>query len=245
MGGTLKSENEAEAYQQEMEDLKQGDVARHRLTVMFSATMPTEVEQMAQKYLRHPVVVSIGDKDSSKNKRIVHKIIFLSSPAQKENALREQIANPRFAREKVLVFVNEKKHAEKVGRIVERAGRSCVVLHGGKSQEERETNLETFRRGGVVMVATDVAGRGLDIPDVAHVINYDMPSRSLDSFTHRCGRTARAGKEGYATSFITDEDEAIMAPLKAYLENTGSEVPSRLARHPAASGAGGQHGVMY
>jgi ATP-dependent RNA helicase DDX23/PRP28 len=78
--------------------------------------------------------------------------------------------NPRFLREKVIVFVNEKRHADKVGKIVERAGRQCVVLHGGKTQEQREENLEVFRKGGVVMVATDVAGRGLDIPDVAHIM---------------------------------------------------------------------------
>ena len=88
-----------------------------------------------------------------------------------------------------------------------------------------------------MLVATDVAGRGLDIPDVSHVINYDLPTRSIENYTHRIGRTGRAGKEGLATSFITDEDEGIMAPLKAYLESTGNQVPDRLARHPAAKGA--------
>lgn len=76
--------------------------------------------------------------------------------------------------------------------------------------------------------------------------NYDLPTRSIDNYTHRIGRTGRAGKEGNATSFITDEDEGIMAQLKAYLETTGSEVPSRLARHPAASSAATRHGnVMF
>jgi len=235
MGGALKSENEAETYQQEMEDLKAADVAKHRLTAMFSATMPLEVEKIAKKYLRHPAVISVGDKDSGKNARITQKIVFLSSPSQKEKALASLIRDPRFVREKVIVFVNEKKHADGVGRMVERSGRQCVVLHGGKSQEQREENLEKFRRGGVVMVATDVAGRGLDIPDVAHVINYDLPTRSIENYTHRIGRTGRAGKVGLATSLITEEDEGIMAPLKSYLESTGNEVPDRLARHPAAN----------
>jgi ATP-dependent RNA helicase DDX23/PRP28 len=234
MGGQLKSEIESEAYQQELEDLKKGDLPRYRLTAMFSATMPPEVERMAKQYLRHPAMISIGDQDSSKNNRIVQRIIF-TTPNQKENALREIVMNPRFLRDKVIVFVNEKKHADGVGRMVERFGRPCVVLHGGKSQEQREENLAAFRKGGVVLVATDVAGRGLDIPDVAHVINYDLPTRSIDSYTHRIGRTGRAGKEGYATSLITDEDEGIMPALKAYLENTGSPVPDRLARHPAAN----------
>lgn len=214
MGGLLKSENEAEAYAQEEQDRIEvpTGLPRHRLTAMFSATMPLEVERMAKRYLRHPAVVSIGDQDSVKNARITQRVIYLSSPTQKENALREQILNPRFIGEKVIVFVNEKKHADGVGRIVERCGRQCVVLHGGKSQEQREENLATFRRGGVVLVATDVAGRGLDIPNVAHVINYDLPSRSIDSYNHRIGRTGRAGKEGFATSFLTDQDEGIMAP---------------------------------
>lgn len=162
MGGSIKSEKEDETYQQEMEDLKQGGLARHRLTAMFSATMPLEVERMAKQYLRHPAIVSIGDPDSSgKNARITQRVLFLSSVAQKEKALRDLLLDPRFVREKVIVFVNEKRHADQVGRLVDRImGRPCVVMHGGKTQEQREEGLERFRRGGVVMVATDVAGRG-------------------------------------------------------------------------------------
>ena len=239
MGAKLKSEDETEAYRQEREDLEilGKAVPSHRLTAMFSATMPSEVERIAKRYLRHPVVVSVGDQDSGKNARITQRVLFLSSPGQKENTLRDLLrrAHPN---EKIIVFVNEKKHADGVGRVVEKSGRQCVVLHGGKTQEQREENLAMFRRGGVVLVATDVAGRGLDIPDVNQVINYDLPTRSIDNYCHRIGRTGRAGKEGIATSFITDEDEGIMAPLKQYLESTGMPVPDRLARHPAASGTG-------
>ena len=108
------------------------------------------------------------------------------------------------------------------------------------TEEQREENLGLFRRGGVVLVATDVAGRGLDIPDVHQVINFDLPTRSIDNYCHRIGRTGRAGKEGLATSFITDEDEGIMAQLKTYLESTNSDIPDKLARHPAASAGGGE-----
>eukprot|EP00580_Thalassiosira_gravida_P001483 CAMPEP_0201602866 /NCGR_PEP_ID=MMETSP0492-20130828/3474_1 /ASSEMBLY_ACC=CAM_ASM_000837 /TAXON_ID=420259 /ORGANISM="Thalassiosira gravida, Strain GMp14c1" /LENGTH=821 /DNA_ID=CAMNT_0048066499 /DNA_START=308 /DNA_END=2773 /DNA_ORIENTATION=- len=235
MGGKLKSEDETEAYRQEREDLERlgKAVPSHRLTAMFSATMPSEVERIAKRYLRHPVVVSVGDRDSGKNSRITQRVIFLSSPGQKDSALRDLLRRSHH-REKIIVFVNEKKHADGVGRMVENAGRQCVVLHGGKTQEQREENLGIFRRGGVVLVATDVAGRGLDIDDVQQVINFDLPTRSIDNYCHRIGRTGRAGKEGLATSFITDEDEGIMAPLKQYLESTGSQVPDRLARHPGA-----------
>ena len=249
MGGLLKSEVEEEAYRQEELDRQaqegQGALPRHRLTAMFSATMPLEVERMAKRYLRHPAVISIGDQDSSKNHRIVQKILFLSNPSQKEKALRDLILDPRFLREKVIVFVNEKKHADGVGRMIERFGRPCVVLHGGKSQEQREDNLAKFRAGGVVLVATDVAGRGLDIPNVAHVINYDLPTRSIDSYNHRIGRTGRAGKQGLATSLLTDEDEGIMAPLKQYLESTGQPIPDKLARHPAANANTAQGNLIY
>jgi len=241
MGGLLKSENEKEAYEQELTDLKNLaiSVPIHRLTAMFSATMPPEVQRMAKRYLRHPAIVSVGDQDSGKNQRITQKVIFLSSPKMKERALRDVLQNQVRPEDRVIVFVNEKKHADFVGRIVERIPRRCVVLHGGKSQDQREENLDAFRRGGVVLVATDVAGRGLDIKDVKHVVNYDVPTRSIDNYCHRIGRTGRAGQQGIATSFVTDEDEGIMAALKGYLESTGSPVPDRLARHPAASSGAG------
>lgn len=234
MGGLLKSDDESLAYKQEKEDIINiiNGVPKHRLTAMFSATMPPEVESIAKSYLRHPAIVTIGDHDSGKNNRITQNIIFLSSTHMKENALRDMLLNTR-TDDKVIVFVNEKKHADGTGRMVERIGRRCVVLHGGKSQEQREENLDIFKRGGVVLVATDVAGRGLDIPDVKHVINYDMPTRSIDNYCHRIGRTGRAGKMGIATSFITDEDEGILPSLVLYLESTGAHVPERLANHPS------------
>jgi len=236
MGGTLKSENELETYKQEELDLTNSDgLPQHRLMSMFTATMPLEVERIAKQYLRHPAIISIGDQDSSKNARIVQRVVYLSSPSKKESALRDLILNPRYLREKVIVFVNERKNADGVGRMVERIGRPCVVLHGGKSQDEREEKLLRFRQGGVVLVATDVAGRGLDIPNVAHIINYDLPTRSIDSYSHRIGRTGRAGKEGMATSLMSNEDEGIMAALKNYLQATGNPVPEKLARHPAAN----------
>jgi len=220
------------------ENNKRGEIPKHRVTAMFSATMPIEVEQMAKKYLRFPAVISVGDKDSRKNARIQQNIIYVGNPLKKEAALRKLILDPRFMREKVLVFVNEKKHCEGVARQIERIGRRCVVLHGGKTQEEREKALNQFRQGGVILVATDVAGRGLDISNIAHVINYDLPARSIDSYSHRIGRTGRAGKEGVASSLLSDDDEGIMAPLKAYLLSTGSYVPDKLHNHPALNGGG-------
>lgn len=108
------------------------------------------------------------------------------------------------------------------------------MLHGGRSQDQREETLERFRNGEYkVLVATDVAGRGLDIPDVSHVVNYDCPSKIV-SYCHRIGRTGRAGKFGVAITFITDDDTEIMHSLKEYLESTSAVVPQQLAHHPSA-----------
>ena len=169
-------------------------------------------------------------------------MLFLNSPKQKVAALSDILKNTR-SDEKVIVFVNERKHADGVGRMVENAGKRCVILHGGKAQDQREENLETFRRGEVVLVATDVAGRGLDIPNVGHVINFDMPQRSIDNYSHRIGRTGRAGKEGLATSFITEEDSSIMQALVQYLENTDQRVPDRLKRHPSVTVGGSNQNI--
>jgi ATP-dependent RNA helicase DDX23/PRP28 len=200
-----------------------------------------------KKYLRNAAIVSIGGQDEGKNARITQRIVYLSHPSQKEKALRDILDNnskqrrhyPNYhSMDKILIFVNEKKHADGVSRIVERiiaAGRNgVVVLHGGKTQEQREEALDSFKRGGVIMVATDVAGRGLDIPNVTHVINYDLPQRSnIDAYCHRIGRTGRAGKDGFATSFLTDEDESIMPALVSYLKQTKNHIPDRLAKHPS------------
>ena len=113
------------------------------------------------------------------------------------------------------------------------------MLHGGRSQDQREDTLEQFREGKIqILVATDVAGRGLDIPDVSQVFNYDVPSK-IAPYCHRIGRTGRAGKYGVATSFLTENDTEIMYDLKAYLESCGSPVPQQLAKHRAAQQAVG------
>lgn len=132
------------------------------------------------------------------------------------------------------MFVNAKKQGDVIGRYLDSLNIHSGVLHGGRSQDQREETLESFRKGEIqVLVATDVAGRGLDIPDVSHVYNLDCPSK-IDSYCHRIGRTGRAGKHGIATTFLTDADTEIMYELKNYLEATDAVIPIQLARHPAA-----------
>jgi ATP-dependent RNA helicase DDX23/PRP28 len=252
MGGLLKSEDEEQAELQLKEAAAALATAANssssssssgsngslsskgifRVTAMFSATMPPEVEQIARTYLRHPVLVRIGDQDSGKNKRIEQRVMFVPE-AQKGSKLMEELRRLSTV-DKVIVFVNSKKQGDSLGKYVENQGYRAGILHGGRSQAQREETLEMFRRGEVtVLVATDVAARGLDIPDVSQVFNYDCPNK-IQSYCHRIGRTGRAGKFGTATTFLTEGDTDVMYDLKHYLEQTDTPVPSQLAHHAAA-----------
>lgn len=248
MGSLLKSENEEEMEQQ-ISLAVEGKDHRYRVTTMFSATMPAEVERLAKTFLRHPAIVKIGDEDSGKNKRIDQRVMFLNA-GKKKGKLVELLGGivrdqPKSRKEKavdgpkVIVFVNIKKECDVVAKMLATSGFRITVLHGGKSQDQREESLKGFREGYCdVLVATDVAGRGLDIPDVTHVINYDLPSK-IQAYTHRIGRTGRAGKDGIAISLLTDDDEDIMYDLKQYLTATDMPVPQELANHPSAKAAPG------
>lgn len=248
MGSLLKSENEEEMEQQLTLSASVKD-HRFRVTSMFSATMPVEVERLAKTFLRHPAIVKIGDEESGKNKRIDQRVLFMKA-SKKRDKLMEVLGDilrgqPRSRKEKVvdgqkvIVFVNIKKECDMVFKAVSSEGFRATILHGGKSQDQREESLRGFREGYCdVLVATDVAGRGLDIPDVTHVVNYDLPSK-IQNYTHRIGRTGRAGKEGIAISFLTDGDEEIMYDLKQYLAATDMPVPNELASHPSAKAAPG------
>ncbi|CAM9318730.1 unnamed protein product [Scytosiphon promiscuus] len=238
MGGTLKADDAELAYQQEKKAKQAKNAADLvRVTAMFSATMPPAVEKMAKKYLRHPAVVQIGDEDTGKNRRIDQRVLWMTEAQKKTKVV--ELLRAHDKDDRVLVFINTKKNADMLGRQLEQAGFSTVVLHGGKTQDQREENLESFRDGVyTVLVATDVASRGLDIPDVKEVINYELPSK-IETYCHRIGRTGRAGKDGIATSFLTEHDEEIMFGLKEYLQSTESHVPQQLVKHNAAQAAVG------
>mmetsp|Transcript_8333 Transcript_8333/g.25818 ORF Transcript_8333/g.25818 Transcript_8333/m.25818 type:complete len:758 (-) Transcript_8333:284-2557(-) len=236
MGGLLKSEDDTELARQEQAVLD--GAACYRITAMFSATMPPPVERLAKLFMRKPAIVAIGDDDSNKNKRITQTVLYLSDAAKK-NALVDLLRRKK-PDDKYLVFCNEKKAVDAVGKLVHAAAIRCAVIHGGKSQDQRELTLDNFKKAiCTVLIATDVAGRGLDIPNVACVVNYDMPLK-IDNYCHRIGRTGRAGKDGTAVTFLTDADEAIFYELRQYLEQTDSDIPNALDRHPAAHAKPGE-----
>ncbi|KAM7259182.1 hypothetical protein ACFE04_014923 [Oxalis oulophora] len=202
----LKPENEDE----ELEEKR-----IYRTTYMFSATMPPAVERLARKYLRNPVVVTIGTAGKATDLITQHVIMVKES----EKLSRLQRLLDEMGDKITIVFVNTRKTADMVSRNLMYPMRRYHVttLHGGKSQDKRENILLGFRLGVLnVLVATDVADRGIDIPDVAHVINYDMP-RSIKIYTHRIGRTGRAGKIGVASTFLTLHDSDVCNDLKQML----------------------------
>lgn len=135
---------------------------------------------------------------------------------------------------RAIVFVNTKRQCDVVFGQLESMGFRCTVLHGGRNQEQRETSIKGFRDDSFnILIATDVAGRGIDVPDVALVINYDMPN-NIEAYTHRIGRTGRAGKKGTAITFLTGGDSEVFYDLKRLLEESKAQVPGELARSEAA-----------
>ncbi|KAF3772249.1 DEAD-box ATP-dependent RNA helicase 21 [Nymphaea thermarum] len=217
----LKPENEDE----ELDEKK-----IYRTTYMFSATMPPAVERLARKYLRNPVVVTIGTAGKATDLITQHVIMLKES----EKMSRLQRLLEELGDKTAIVFINTKKAADTLAKHLDKVGYRVTTLHGGKTQEHREISLEGFRnKRFTVLVATDVAGRGIDIPDVAHVINYDMPN-NIEMYTHRIGRTGRAGKTGVATTFLTFGDSEVFYDLKQMLVQSNSPVPPELARHEAS-----------
>jgi ATP-dependent RNA helicase DDX23/PRP28 len=223
----LKSENEDEILQQEL-SAKAGN-RKFRVTQMFSATMPPAVERMARQFLRHPSIISVGDPGHAK-KDIDQQLEFISE-AKKKKRLEELLVG---AEPPIIVFVNQKKAVDVLAKSLDNSGYRVCSIHGGKSQEQREWAMNSFKEGRYdILVATDVAGRGLDIEGVQQVINFDMP-KTIEDYTHRIGRTGRAGNKGVAKSFLTPEDSEIFYDLCEFLKGSSQLVPPELANHPAA-----------
>ena len=194
---------------------------------MFSATMPQAVSNLAKTYLHQPVYVQIGDVDSMKNRRIVQNVIMVK---QKQKLSKIQDILRRNARVPAIVFVNARKSADLLARDLRNSGVRCSEYHGGHSQDARELALQSFKDGAHnVLIATDVAGRGLDVKGVMLVVNYDMSS-NIEKYTHRIGRTGRAGKTGTAVTLLTQEDEKVFEELSNYLTSTKSVIPRELTQ---------------
>lgn len=211
----------------------------YRTTVMFSATMLPAVERLAKKYLRRPVRVTIGSAGKATDN--VTQRVIMSKENEKPKFLERELGNIEYG-SRIIVFANTQVKCEQVLRSVENLGYSAVMIHGKKTQEQREDAIKGFREDPPrysVLVATDVAGRGIDVPNVALVINYDMPN-TIEAYTHRIGRTGRAGRKGTAVTLITNSDADVFYDLKKFLEESKAVVPRELERHEASREKGGR-----
>ncbi|KAJ7740697.1 P-loop containing nucleoside triphosphate hydrolase protein [Mycena maculata] len=206
---------------------------RTRVTTLFSATMPAAVERLARKYLRKPAVITIGEAGRAVD-TVEQRVEFVSGDEKKKQKLLEILNSGMYA-SPIIVFVNQKKTADMVAKDLARANWSAATLHSGKNQEQREASLQSLRNGDCdVLVATDLAGRGIDVQDVSLVINFQMAS-TIEAYVHRIGRTGRAGKQGIAITFLTNDDDEVMYDLKNEISKSPvSKVPLELAKHEAA-----------
>lgn len=206
---------------------------KYRQTTMFSATMPTAVERLAKKYLRRPAVVTIGTAGQAVE-TVEQKVEMISGEEKKKIRLMELLNSGQYA-PPIIVFVNQKKNVDLLARTVNKSGYHAVTLHGSKSQEQRELALAQLKEGNAdILVATDVAGRGIDVKNVSLVVNFDM-AKNIEDYTHRIGRTGRAGQSGTALTFLSSTDTDVMYDLKQMLSKSSlSKVPPELANHEAA-----------
>lgn len=183
-----------------------------RQTLLFSATMPAEIRSLTNDLLLHPVYVEIGHVAPAMT--VSHKFYPVQTE-QKTALLKDILAKTQT--QSVLVFTRTKSRAKSLAEQLNRIGHKVTSLHGNLTQPKRQQSLDGFRDGRyVVMVATDIAARGIDVTRISHVINYDMPA-TADAYTHRIGRTGRAAKTGDAFTFITGQDGDLLRSLKKLL----------------------------
>lgn len=170
---------------------------KNRHTLFFSATLSSDIEKLIGEFLRTPVRISVKTRDTSKN---VDQDVVKVGGKDKLTLLHELLTQKEFS--KVLIFGRTKHGVEKLSKVLAQKGFKAESIHGNKTHGRRQQALGAFKKSHIqILVATDVAARGLDIPDITHVINYDIPA-THDDYVHRIGRTGRGGKKGKALTFI-------------------------------------------
>jgi ATP-dependent RNA helicase RhlE len=190
----------------------------YRQTLLFSATMPPEVEALARKYLRQPIVVQVGRRTSAAT--TVQHFVYPVARTRKSELLAQLLTERTL--DSVLVFTRTKHGADRVVRHLEHAGVHATALHADKTQAQRTSALEQFKEGSIrVLVATDIAQRGLDISGISHVINYDVPQQ-VEDYIHRIGRTGRADASGDAYTFMSPDEIAMVRMIERVL---GAPIP--------------------
>jgi len=209
---------------------------RQRQTVLFSATMPQKFQDFAKTTLVQPLLVNVG-RAGAANLDVIQEVEYVKKEAKVVYLLEclQKTAPP------VVIFCERKGDVDEIHEYLLVKGVEAVSIHGGKDQEERNEAIKLYKDGVKdVLVATDIAAKGLDFPDIQHVINFDMPSE-IENYVHRIGRTGRCGKTGVATTFINkDVEESILLDLKHLLIEAKQRVPPVL-QVTGASPAPTQH----
>tara|TARA_Y100000588_G_scaffold358386_1_gene416487 strand:+ start:387 stop:1694 length:1308 start_codon:yes stop_codon:yes gene_type:complete len=210
-----------------------------RQTMMFSATMPKQIRALANDFLKKPIEISVAPS-ARPIELIDQKVIFINHSAKRAKLITLLSSNDV---ERAIVFVRTKRGADRVHILLEKAGLSAMAIHGNKTQNQREKALSSFKSGQAkILVATDIAARGIDVDDVSHVINFELPNVP-EAYVHRIGRTARAGKTGIALSMcdptekglLRDIEKLTRVPLTIDTDNSDSNIEVRQNNKPGIS----------
>lgn len=204
------------------------NVPTRRQTMMFTATWPKEVRRMAQDFFQDPVEIRIGNADELQaNADIEQKVIICSTMRDKETQLCNTLRN---ADGQVIIFTKTKKMCDQLSRSLDRMGVKCEAIHGDRDQRERDIALNSFKSGQArILVATDVAARGLDVKSITVVVNFD-PAGNAEDYVHRIGRTGRAGRKGLAVTLLTPDESRPASQIAEVMRKTGKPIPPDLAR---------------
>lgn len=188
---------------------------RNRQTLFFSATINKEIKDLAYSMVNNAVRIQISPKDTV-SKTINHSVIFIEMDDKRFFAERIIKENPE---SKILIFVRTKIRAERVCKALERVAITCETMHSDKNQNQRDNIMKSFRNGkSKILIATDISARGIDIPDIDMVINYDLPEQA-ENYVHRVGRTGRADRKGTAISFCSIEEKELLNEIQGFIND--------------------------
>ena len=203
---------------------------KQRQTSLFSATWPESIRKLASEFMMNPVNVYIGSKDLTANVRVSQTVEVIEPRAKEKRLLQLLQKYHKSRKNRVLCFALYKKEAERLESMLSRNGWNCIAIHGNKTQEARTSALKSFKDGKIpLLIATDVAARGLDIPNVECVINVSFPL-TIEDYIHRIGRTGRAGKYGISHTFFTNFDKARSGELQNVLREAKQPIPDALLK---------------
>ena len=212
---------------------------KDRQTIMFSATMPQKIQELANTILRNPVEVKLA---VSKPADGIHQMAYICYETQKLGIIKNLFKAEK--PERVIIFTGSKQKTKELAIAVKRAGYNAKAMHSDLLQSERDEVMYEFRSGKIdILVATDIVARGIDIDDIQLVVNYDVP-RDEEDYVHRIGRTARAGRGGEAITLVNEKDQPFFKDIERFLEKeiTKCPLPEELGEGPTYSGKGDKKG---